>query len=139
MMIFYFILFILSVIFWILLWSGKRRELQGGQAFIHIGSDRSDARLHEHFEVTKLYIRSIDKKYISDKFHLFAETVERLGIKVAEKIVSRFGTVRDVVVGKDLPKNKGAVSFYFKHIEVHKKRFLGQSKSVVREEKGINR
>jgi hypothetical protein len=65
--------------------------------------------------------------------------VERLGIKIAEKIVSRFGTVRDVVVGKDLPKNKGAVSFYFKHIEVYKKRFSSHGKSAIKEGGHLNR
>lgn len=121
-------MFVLSAVFGLLLWSGKRKELQGGRVYIHIGTEQSDAKIHDRFEATKHFIKSIDKRFVSDTFHDLAETVERFGIKIAEKIVSRFGTVRDVVVGKDLPKNKGAVSFYFKHIEVHKKRFSGQPK-----------
>lgn len=50
-----------------------------------------------------------------------AEKIEQWGLKMLDRAVNKFGRAKDMVSGKDLPKNKGAVSFFLKHIESHKK------------------
>ncbi len=52
---------------------------------------------------------------------MVAEKAEHGGMMVLEKVINKFGRAKDMVTGKDLPKNRGAVSFFLKHIESHKK------------------
>lgn len=111
----------LSVIFLILLVYGKRAELNGGRQLIRVGSESLDSRLHEYYERQKQFVHSVDREYIYEKMHLLAEKVEQWGLIMLDKLVNKFGRAKDMVSGKDLPKNRGAVSFFLKHIESHKR------------------
>ncbi len=110
-----------SAIFFALLVYGKRSELNGGRQLIRIGSESLDNRLHSYYERQREFIHSVDSKYVYEKLHLVAEKVEQWGLIMLDGLVNKFGRAKDMVSGKDLPKNRGAVSFFLKHIESHKK------------------
>lgn len=116
----------LSAIFFAVLCYSKKLELDRGRALIRVGSSSMDNRLQSYYEKQREFIASIDTEYIKEKFHLIAEKAEHWGLRMGEKLVNKFGRAKDMVTGKDLPKNKGAVSFFLKHIESHK----NQVKSV---------
>ena len=47
--------------------------------------------------------------------------VERFFISKFEQLGQRFGVVGNMVMGYNLPRNRGSVSFFLKNIEDHKK------------------
>ncbi len=115
------ILCTVSAVFFVLLYYGKRIELNGGRQLIRLGSSQIDHKLTTYYEKQKEFLSSIDRAYMSEKLHQVAEKAEHGGMVVLEKIINKFGRAKDMVTGKDLPKNRGAVSFFLKHIESHKR------------------
>ncbi len=79
-----------------------------------------DIRLRAMYQGVIAWFRAIDGKYLKDRMHDIAEYVEKKGLAMLSRILNRFGKVRDIVTGKDLPKNKGSVSFFLKHMVHHK-------------------
>lgn len=110
-----------SGIFLAMLLFGKKSELQGGRQLIRVGTPALDQSLEEYYQRQRDFIHSIDREYISQTLHQVAEKVEQWGLNVLDRVINKFGRAKDMVSGKDLPKNRGAVSFFLKHIESHKK------------------
>lgn len=120
-MIAYLIICFLSAIFLVAMYYGKRAELRGGKQFVRIGNSSIDEKLHYTYVKQVQFVKGLNKEYISQKLHLFAEKIEQGALIFLEKLINKFGRAKDMVSGKDLPKNRGAVSFFLKHIESHKK------------------
>jgi hypothetical protein len=92
-----------------------------------------DIRLRSAWNRSLTQIRAMNWEYIQEKMHALAEYIEKKALVIVSKVFNRFGRVRDVVTGKDLPKNKGSVSFFLKHIEHHRNQILEDKR--IRDEK----
>ncbi len=79
-----------------------------------------DIRLRAAYQGMIAWFRAVDGTYLKDRMHDIAEYVEKKGLALLSVLLNRFGKVRDIVTGKDLPKNKGSVSFFLKHMVHHK-------------------
>lgn len=109
------------------LWYNKVREARGLSPVVRIGSMELDARLSHVTSTVKSWVHNIDAEYVKSVLHTIAESAEKFGISCAEKCINRFMKVRDLVDSRDIPKNRGSVSFFFKHIEHHQKRTKSSS------------
>ncbi len=87
-----------------------------------------DIRLRSMYQRAISHARSIDREYVKTKMHQIAEYGEKKALAIVSRLLNRFGKVRDVVTGKDLPKNKGSVSFFLNHIIHHKSQLSGYMK-----------
>jgi hypothetical protein len=87
-----------------------------------ICSGELDTRLRNLYQRMLRQLRAMDWAYAKDVMHRIAEYAEKKALIVISRFLNRFGKVRDVVTGKDLPKNKGSVSFFLKHMVHHKSR-----------------
>lgn len=103
------------------LWYNKTREAKGMAPIINIGSADIDRQLSAYAATVKHFIKQINAPYIRSVLHRVAESAEKLSISCAEKCINRFVRMKAVMDSKDIPKNRGAVSFFFKHIEHHQK------------------
>ncbi len=102
-----------SILFLTLLFSGKKREMKGKSCFLYIGSVRSDQKLTDLYESKRNWLKQVDWKYITYHLHAWAETLEKLGLKLAERMIYKITHMRDVATGKDLQKNKGHITQAF--------------------------
>ena len=93
-----------------------------------ICSTELDTRLRSLYQRVETQIRLIDGPYLKEKMHALAAHSEKWVLAILSKLLNRFGKLRDVVTGKDLPKNKGSVSFFLKHIQHHKSQLAGYLK-----------
>lgn len=93
-----------------------------------ICSTALDMRLRAMYQRAETQIRLIDGPYLKEKMHELAAHSEKWVLAILSRLLNRFGKLRDVVTGKDLPKNKGSVSFFLKHIQHHKSQLAGYLK-----------
>lgn len=100
----------------------EERPVHGSTTLLStsICSTDLDIKLRAMYQRSVAWLQSIDGKYIREKMHQLAEYSERRALAILAIILSRFGRARDIVTGKDLPKNKGSVSFFLKHMIHHK-------------------
>lgn len=114
------IIFIASLFFLLAIWYGKKLEAKRGRPMFYIGSENLDTKLRGWYSDFLSYIKSVDSVYIKRKLHDIAERLEKFSLHIAEKVAAKFDKLTSAASGKDLPKNRGAVSFLFRHIESHK-------------------
>lgn len=96
----------------------KVRELDTGKAVISINKDTDKKILDLHARVT-LFIKESPKKIV----HILAILALRFfyvfGKKIKQKLYPRISHLIDAVKGKDVPKNKGSVSFFLERVKEH--------------------
>lgn len=116
------ILSIASFLFIVFMFLNKQRETRTGRNMVKIGNT------HVDYAVRRMYVS------VSDKVHSLHPSnswptirrgllmVEKSIMNVFYKLGHKFSIVGEVVTGRDIPKNKGAVSFFLKNIESSKKK-----------------
>ena len=112
-------LFSLTLMLYILL--HKSRELRTGKTLLSIGNQQSDlvvrrvkAALAEKVAIAHPENgKSILRRCIIE--------IEKQSMNLFHRLSHRFSVVGDVVTGRDIPKNRGSVSFFLKNIEDSKK------------------
>ncbi|MCF7865633.1 MAG: hypothetical protein K9M11_03965 [Candidatus Pacebacteria bacterium] len=101
--------------------ANKQRELKTGKSLLKVGSSNADYALRLFWQGSK------DKLYhvhpINSKHTLRRSMVEleKHIMNVFHRLSHKFSIVGDVVTGRDIPKNRGSVSFFLKNIEDSKK------------------
>ncbi len=119
------ITFFLSLLGIIFLFWNKQRELVRGAALVRLrwGSDRD---LKQKIENVRLSAKDLPKRAVN----ITAFYAVKHGINVFEKtkgvIYPRISHIVDAVKGRHIPRNRGSVSLFLKHIEEHQR---GQSRS----------
>lgn len=99
----------------------KSRELRTGKTLLNIGNHQSDLTVRRVAAslVEKAAIahpqngRSIVRRFIIE--------IEKQSMNLFHRLSHRFSVVGEVVTGRDIPKNRGSVSFFLKNIEDSKK------------------
>lgn len=110
------ITFFISLSGIIFLFMNKKRELETGVAFISISHG------NEHFFKAKMKNAGQAAKEMPKKAaNIVAFLAVKQGVKTFEKVKEvvypKISHIVDAVKGRDIPKNRGSVSLFLKHIE----------------------
>lgn len=99
----------------------KNREIRTGRVLVNIGNHQSDLVLQ------RVAASLVEKAAIAHPnngksvLRRCIIVVEKQFMNLFHKLSERFEIVSDVVTGRDIPKNRGSVSFFLKNIEDSKK------------------
>lgn len=99
----------------------KNREIRTGRVLVNIGNHQSDLVLR------RVAASLVEKAAIAHPnngksvLRRCIIVVEKQFMNLFHKLSERFEIVSDVVTGRDIPKNRGSVSFFLKNIEDSKK------------------
>ena len=110
------IIFFISLLGIIFLFWNKKRELERGRAFVAI------SHVNEHFFKVKMHnvgqsAREMPKKVANVMAFLAVKQGVKTFEKMKEVVYPKISHIVDAVKGRDIPKNKGSVSLFLKHIE----------------------
>jgi hypothetical protein len=111
--------FFISLFAIVFLLINKKREIDSGMAFV------SFAHANEiHFKQKLEGIKRTTKEMPKKVAHIAAFIAVKQGVKTFEKVKEivypKISHIVDAVKGRDIPKNKGSVSMFLKHIEGYK-------------------
>lgn len=95
----------------------KNSEMTTGRTFMHISTPERDARLEYLYEKAVYQITHVSYRSIKNTLHDWLVAVENFFLRMFVRLGKRFSTIGDIVRGKNIPKNRGAVSFFLKNIE----------------------
>ncbi len=114
------ITFFLSLVGIIFLFWNKQREIVKGQALVRLrfGSDES---MRQRIQSVRLGAKDFPKRAVN----ITAFYAVKHGLNAFEKtkkvVYPRIAHIVDAVKGRDIPRNRGSVSLFLKHIEEHQK------------------
>lgn len=100
----------------------KMTELTTGKNFLRISTPERDAKITEAWKSFVYQITHVSRKSLMKTFHKTVVGVENFFLRMVMKLGKKFTSIGDMVRGKDIPRNRGAVSFFLKNIEGHSKR-----------------
>lgn len=112
---------IVSLLLMLYMLAHKSRELSTGKTLLSIGNSSSDVvvrRLKASILDKAIKIHPDNTKHTARKFII---SVENWVMNIFHRLSHKFGVVGDIVTGRDIPKNRGSVSFFLKNIEGSKK------------------
>ena len=110
------IIFFVSLVGIIFLFWNKKRELEKGCAFVDI-SHVSEHSLKEKIKGITESAREMPRKAVNVATFLAVKQGVKTFEKVREVVYPKISHIVDAVKGRDIPKNKGSVSLFLKHIE----------------------
>lgn len=99
----------------------KSRELRTGKTSLTIGNHQSDLAVRRMAASLAEKAVSVHPSNGKSAVLRFIIEVEKWSMNLFHRLSQRFGAVGDVVTGRDIPKNRGSVSFFLKNIEDSKK------------------
>ncbi len=99
----------------------KRREVARGKPWVSLGSPELDTAVYDTVEFVIYMLTHASVKTTRQLFRKALLSSEKLMISLFEKLNHRFAAVSDIITGKDIPKNRGSVSFFLKNVEASKK------------------
>ncbi len=95
----------------------KNSELQKGAPMFRVGNENTDETLLNLWNIFVYTATHASINSIKSMIQSFVLAFERLFINQFEAISKRFAVFGDIVTGRDIPKNRGSVSFFLKNIE----------------------
>lgn len=114
------IIFSLSLIAFFMLVMNKSREINTGSPMFKLGSESSDETLLNIWNIIVYTVTHATARSIRHSAYRSVVAVERFVLRQFDRLSSRFSMFGDMVTGRDIPKNRGSVSFFLKNIESHK-------------------
>lgn len=96
----------------------KVRELDTGKAIISISKD-TDQKIVDLYTKIYLYIKELPKRIFHSGVILVLRLFYVFSSKLKKKIYPKISHLVDTVKGRDLPKNKGSVSFFLERVKEH--------------------
>jgi hypothetical protein len=103
-----------------LLTYAKMSELSTGRNILHLSTPERDQRLRRVWKAVMYQITHVSWRSVKEGFHDSIVAAENFFLRVIVKLGKKFSSVGDIVRGKDIPKNRGSVSFFLKNLEDHK-------------------
>lgn len=113
-------IFILSVVASLVLLLNKHRESVYGKPYIAVGTDSTDYAIRRYVDMCMQFARLLRVETIQKHAHRFAVMIERSVLNIMHRLSTRFAIFGDIVTGRDIPKNRGSISFFLKNIEDEK-------------------
>lgn len=98
----------------------KKRE-SAGTRYFKIGSEKADIFFSELAHSGRLFLSALEFESLKKSSKYALHYVERHVINLIEKVSHRFEIAGHAVMGRNIPKNRGSVSFFLKNIENRKK------------------
>lgn len=109
-------LFFISLFGIMFLFINKKRELDKGEAFVCL-SHCDEHHLRNKFREVQVSLREMPRR----AGNIVAFLVVKQGVRAFEKlkkvVYPKISHIVDAVKGRDIPKNKGSVSLFLRHIE----------------------
>lgn len=99
----------------------KMGELSTGRNMLNISTPERDHKLRTLWQSIVYHITHVSLQSIKEGFHDGIVAAENFFLRIIVKLGKNFSSLGDIVRGKDIPKNRGSVSFFLKNIEDHKK------------------
>jgi hypothetical protein len=112
---------IVSLVCILSLFSNKQRELAAGKTLLKIGGANTDYALRRLWSVSVDKLSLIHPDNSRRTLRRSIVEAEKHIMNVFHRLGHKFSVVGDVVTGRDIPKNRGSVSFFLKNIEDSKK------------------
>lgn len=100
---------------------GKIEELGGSKNIFSLSNKKRDAAIKKHWRSFIFNITHVSMKSIKKGSHKVITSAEGAFLKVMSQLGKKFSSIGDMVRGKDIPRNRGSVSFFLKNISEHKK------------------
>lgn len=100
----------------VVVWN-KSAEMTTGKTMFRISTPERDARIEHWFDRTMYRITHVSYTSLKNKLHDLLVAFESMFLRIFVRLGKRFHTIGDIVRGKNIPKNKGSVSFFLKNIE----------------------
>jgi len=101
--------------------ANKQKEIKSGKGFVRIGSFSSDEKLATVWHDFLYTITHMSGDSIKASLKRGLVSFEQFIIRQFDGFGKKFATVESVVSGRNLPRNRGSVSFFLKNIEAYKK------------------
>lgn len=114
------IIFFLSLAGIVFLFWNKQRELTRGQALVRLNFG-SDKDLKQKIENVKVHAKDFPKRAANITAFYAVKHGLNAFEKVRQVVYPRISHIVDAVKGRDIPRNRGSVSLFLKHIEEHQK------------------
>ena len=108
--------FFISLLAITFLFANKKRELEKGVAFVNL-SHVNEIHFKKKVENVKVMTKEMPKKIANVAAFLAVKQGVKTFEKVKEIVYPKISHIVDAVKGRDIPKNKGSVSLFLKHIE----------------------
>jgi hypothetical protein len=99
----------------------KMSELTNGKNVLRISTPSRDEKIVETWKWFRYQVTHVSRKSLSEASHKIVVSVENFFLGLIMKLGKKFTSLGDIVRGKDIPRNRGAVSFFLKGTEEHKK------------------
>jgi hypothetical protein len=112
---------IVSASILLMMLSHKQRELRTGKAMIKIGTSAADHKLRTAWQSSLSKLSHVHPSNGKHTLRRSMVELERHIMNLFHRLSHKFSIVGDVVTGRDIPKNRGSVSFFLKNIEDSKK------------------
>lgn len=94
----------------------KKRELENGVAFVSL-AHANEIHFKQKIEVIKKTTKEMPKKVVNIAAFIAVKQGVKTFEKVKEIVYPKISHIVDAVKGRDIPKNRGSVSLFLKHIE----------------------
>jgi hypothetical protein len=115
------IIFSIAIVIAGIILLNKKREVQSGIGYFKLGSESLDQRISDLSTRIEIYLIETDSRKVKSIIKTWVVKFENYMLKKLHIISKRFEVFGDVVTGRDIPKNRGSVSFFLKNIENDKK------------------
>ncbi len=99
----------------------KKKEVTSGVGYFSIGNTDLDQKISDISTNIEIYLIETDSKKVKSIIKKRVVRFETWFLKSIHLIAKRFEVYGDVVTGRDIPKNRGSISFFLKNIENDKK------------------
>ena len=110
-------LLVLSFIGMLVVVWGKSIQMSTGRNVLHISTEERDMRLSQWYGKVAYQVTHVSFNSLKNNLHSIIVAVENFFLRIFDRLGKKFKVIGDIVRGRDLPKNKGSVSFFLKNIE----------------------
>lgn len=111
-----FTIFCIALLGIMFLFANKKRELETGVAYIFI-SHVNEAYFKEKFSGLVVATKESPRKIANVSAFLAVKSGVHIFEKTKQIVYPKISHIVDAVKGRDIPKNKGTVSLFLKHVE----------------------
>ncbi len=95
----------------------KMSELTNGKNILHISTPERDAKILAMWRALSYRITHVSRKSLTEASHKVIVSVENFFLRLIVKLGKKFTSLGDMVRGKDIPRNRGSVSFFLREID----------------------
>lgn len=108
------------LVLWFMIYA-KMSELSTGKNMLRISTPERDAFITGVWNRFVYHVTHVSRTSIMETSHKLIVSIENFFLGVIVKLSKKFTSLGDMVRGKDIPRNRGSVSFFWKNIDERRK------------------